>query len=153
MASLVTLANTYRNEYRFSGADIRSGMADAARKYIQSEVTSIVDAASVGIALEALVAGTDVHLERLSDQAREAYEAAFPNVPIESLHDASQDQLQGMLNAWKGKLFEVDVRDQLNSGEWVGDWHLDSGQTAELAASPTQEGWDPPCVRIVVAPI
>jgi hypothetical protein len=52
------------------------------------------------------------------------------------------DQLNGLLQPWKGKLFEVSVRDRLNHGDWVGDYHLDAGQHAELAASATQPGWD-----------
>ena len=56
--------------------------------------------------------------------------------------ERSSDELAGFVNGWKGKLFEVDVRDRLNAGEWVGDLHLEPGQTAELAASATQPGWD-----------
>lgn len=52
------------------------------------------------------------------------------------------DQLQGVVNGWKGKLFEILVRDRLNRGDWVGDLHLVTGQHAELAHSVTQPGWD-----------
>ena len=54
----------------------------------------------------------------------------------------SPEELAGFVNGWKGKLFEVDVRDRLNAGEWVGDLHLEPSQTAQLAASATQPGWD-----------
>ena len=49
---------------------------------------------------------------------------------------------KGFLSAWKGKYFEVLVRDELNAGEWVGDIHLEPGQTALLAESAIQPGWD-----------
>ncbi len=45
-------------------------------------------------------------------------------------------------NAIKGVYFEVLVRDELNLGRPVGDIALLPGQTAKLAESITQEGWD-----------
>ena len=143
MDALSRLADDYRDRYQWStGSDIRKGMSQVAAEYIKRNAIHIGDAIAVAVALEALLGQQEIQLDQLSEQAREAYQAAFPNVPIESLHEASQQQLEGMLNAWKGKLFEVDVRDRLNQGEWVGDWHLEPGQTAALAQSATQPGWD-----------
>lgn len=143
MDALSHLARDYRERYNWSAEpDIRKGLSEASAEYIKRNAMAIGDGIAVAVALELLLAHQDVHLDQLSDQAREAFHEAFPNVPIESLSDASQQQLEGMLNAWKGKLFEVDVRDRLNQGEWVGDWHLEPGQTAALAESATQPGWD-----------
>jgi hypothetical protein len=72
----------------------------------------------------------------------EAFKLAYPNVDIASLTDRSPSEVNGFLQSWKGKYFEVLVRDDLNAGEWVGDIHLDDGQTAVLAKSVTQPGWD-----------
>jgi hypothetical protein len=48
----------------------------------------------------------------------------------------------GALNGWKGKYFEVLVRDKLNAGESVGDLALLPGQQARIAESLTEPGWD-----------
>ena len=44
--------------------------------------------------------------------------------------------LLGIINGIKGKVFELEYLDYLNHG------HLPEGAVAELAHSPTQEGWD-----------
>jgi hypothetical protein len=51
-------------------------------------------------------------------------------------HSGNDAALAGIVNGIKGKLFETEYVDWLNEG------HLPSGAVAELAASPTQEGWD-----------
>jgi hypothetical protein len=143
MATLTQLSHEYRRQNGWSHADrIWKGLAQAAENYIRHNALALGDGIAVAVALEALLAHSEVHLDQLSESAREAFHAAFPHVQIDSLQDASQQQLEGMLNAWKGKLFEIDVRDRLNQGEVVGDWHLEQGQEAHLAASATQPGWD-----------
>lgn len=72
----------------------------------------------------------------------EAFRLAYPNVELLSLAGRSPAEVEGFLSAWKGKYFEVVIRDKLNAGEWVGDIHLGPGQTAVLAESATQLGWD-----------
>ncbi len=78
----------------------------------------------------------------LSPQTLEAFSLAYPGHDPQSLVAVTDEQLQGYLAAWKGKLFEVIVRDRLNAGESVGPLTLSAGQTAELATSTTQRGWD-----------
>ena len=49
---------------------------------------------------------------------------------------------QGQLNNIKGKYFEMLVRDRLNDGEALGELLLEPGQTARLATSVSEKGWD-----------
>lgn len=67
---------------------------------------------------------------------------AFPQKELAELESMTTEQLSGLASAWKGKYFEVLVRDKLNAGEALGDIQLEPGQTAELAESVTQPGWD-----------
>ncbi len=143
MTALAQLSQQYRRQYDWSDANtIRKGLAQAAETYVRRNALALGDGIAVAVALEALLAHEEVHLDQLSEPAREAFHAAFPHVSIDSLQDASPQQLEGMLNAWKGKLFEIDVRDRLNQGEVVGDWQLEPGQQAYLAESANQPGWD-----------
>ena len=73
---------------------------------------------------------------------REAFIRQYPNVDIHSLVGASDDRLNGLANGVKGKYFEMLVCDRLNAGERVGELQLLPGQTARLAESSTQPGWD-----------
>ena len=72
----------------------------------------------------------------------EAFNRQYPNVDIEGLAGASEERLGGLANGVKGKYFELLVRDRLNAGERVGDLQLQPGQTAHLAESRNQPGWD-----------
>ena len=58
--------------------------------------------------------------------------------------DLTSDGLvfDGHLGNIKGSYFEGLVADRLNSGEEVGELQLGEGQTAVLADSTTQPGWD-----------
>ena len=73
---------------------------------------------------------------------RRAFELAYPNVNPDSLGGRSAEALGGFLNGVKGKYFEVLVEDRLNAGQAVGGLKLAAGQTARLAESATQPGWD-----------
>ena len=73
---------------------------------------------------------------------REAFYRQYPNVDLESLAGASDERLDGLANGVKGKYFEMLVCDRLNAGERLGELRLDPGQTAHLAESSTQPGWD-----------
>lgn len=81
-----------------------------------------------------------------TSQQGEAWELAFPGKDPSWVSTLEPDQLGGVLSAWKGKYFEVLVRDRLNAGDPVGDLQLVPGQSAELAADLSQPGWD---LRIV----
>ena len=73
---------------------------------------------------------------------REAIEAQYVNVTPESLVGRSEESLQGIANAVKGKYFEILLRDRLNSGESVGGIVLGEGEEALLAGSANEPGWD-----------
>jgi len=96
-------------------------------------------AASVSISM-----GDSVH--DLDPLLIKAIEDTNPNLHETRLLGLSGDELQGAVNSAKGKYFEYMVADRLNRGMQVGPLKLSDGQTAELATSPTQPGWD---LRIV----
>ena len=63
---------------------------------------------------------------------------------LESLSGLSPGDpaVTGTVNNWKGKYFEVLVRDRLNDGQPVGSLVLEEGQTATLAEAQNQPGFD-----------
>jgi len=72
---------------------------------------------------------------------QQAYELAYPNVAeVRSFGDQidrfNDHELLGFVSGVKGKLFEIQYVDYLNSG------HLPSGFSAEIAGSPNNPGWD-----------
>jgi hypothetical protein len=68
-----------------------------------------------------------------------AFHLQYPHAGsfVDFVRDHKADAaLLGIINGIKGKAFELDYLDYLNHG------HLPPGAFAELAHSPTQEGWD-----------
>lgn len=70
-----------------------------------------------------------------------AYEAAYPDLAsaqsfAEAVLSKDDEALHGFVSGIKGKLFEMEYVDFLNSGE------LPEGYAAKLADSATQPGWD-----------
>jgi hypothetical protein len=136
--ALRTLAEEYRRDSADT-ADASQQLRSLQEQYQRQSEASLLDATAAAAAL------TSVHLLRpaeLSPQMEEAFRLAYPNVDLASLSGRSPEELAGFVNAWKGKYFEVLVRDELNAGEVVGDVFLASGQYAELAESAVQPGWD-----------
>ncbi|CAM4439549.1 hypothetical protein [Vibrio agarivorans] len=71
----------------------------------------------------------------------QAYEMAYPNLAAEfslaeRVVDMSPEQLVGLVNGIKGKLFEIQYVDLLN------DELLPEGVFAQLSESATEPGWD-----------
>jgi len=91
---------------------------------------------------EQLAASHNIDVSKITPQMREAFNLAYPNQSLSLLSQLPPSEITGYLNGWKGKYFEVLVRDELNRGHWVGDVHLASGQEAHLAALTNQPGWD-----------
>lgn len=91
---------------------------------------------------EPLIRDQIVSSSALTAQMQEAWKLANPDQSIASLNGMQPEKITGYLNGWKGKYFEVLVRDQLNDGRWIGDIHLGPGETAHLATHATQPGWD-----------
>ncbi len=76
----------------------------------------------------------------------EAFELAVPGREIVDYLDGidfdNARSVSGAMSNWRGKYFEVIVRDELNSGGQIGDIVLGEGQKAVLAESLSQPGWD-----------
>lgn len=141
METVDDLYRHYSRRLREERVKVKAEVRRLAERYVERwELTA--QAVACGVAVTALADAGSIDLVSLDPQVREAFELAYPHVPIDSLAEAAPEQLAGYVNAWKGKLFEVQVRDQLNAGDAVGGIHLEPGQHAELAASATQPGWD-----------
>jgi hypothetical protein len=90
-----------------------------------------------GLTLSELIAS-----RRVPEEIAAAYAAAYPvesglmdfRDKVDSL--SSGDELEGLVNGVKGKLFEMKYVDELNAGGLPDGWH------AVLATSATQPGWD-----------
>lgn len=115
---------------------------DLYKHYASRKADSLLDAMMAAIGVSALFNENSIDFDAVTPQMREAFNLSFPNKSLEYLEGLNSEQLQGVISNWKGKLFEVQVRDQLNNGEIVGDLVLDKGQYAELAESINQPGWD-----------
>jgi len=112
------------------------------KRFQEGRNKTFIEASACSAAVMGLHIGAGFDPSELTPELQESFRLAFPNLDIEDVGNYSGEQLEGLLQPWKGKLFEVSVRDRLNKGEWVGEYHLDPGQHAELAVSATQPGWD-----------
>lgn len=80
--------------------------------------------------------------EALRFQYPQAYGPLSDEQLIETIASKTPEQLSGLLSGAKGKLLEMKVVDNLNSGDSIGGFLLEPGQTAELAKSATEPGYD-----------
>lgn len=137
-------AQDYRARFEWSAPsfDPAAELRTLAGKLAREGVARLTDALALFAVLSPTNTDATLDLANLPPQALEAFQAAYPNVDLQSLDGVSAEGLTGYLNAWQGKLFEVSVRDQLNAGESVGPWALAAGQKAELAQLSNQPGWD-----------
>jgi hypothetical protein len=132
--------------YNYQERTRRHGRVDSLRslydKYVKEREETLIDTAAAAASVAGLVHHGAINYSALTPQSEQAFHLAYPHVELDSLQQMDADQLQGIVNGWKGKLFEVLVRDRLNNGDCVGDLHLWPGQEAVLAHSPVQPGWD-----------
>lgn len=119
-----------------------SSITDLYKHYIAKRENTLIDSISGALALNAIFLSDQIDYESITPQMEEAFSLSFPNMKIPDLADMSSEQLNGVISNWKGKLFEIDVRDKLNNGEIVGDIFLENGQTAIIADKINQTGWD-----------
>ena len=120
----------------------REAIFELAQTYRSRDEREILDLAAIAadVSLDSVL---NLRLEPEEDPLfSEAFIRQYPNVDIESLVGASDERLNGLANGVKGKYFEMLVCDRLNAGERVGELQLLPGQTARLAESSTQSGWD-----------
>lgn len=137
----MTLDDLYA-EYKGRQNDGRKAFDDLVKRFDEGRRQTFMEAAACGAAVTGLRFDEGFDPSQLSPELQESFHLAFPNLRIEDVGNYSGEQLEGLLQPWKGKLFEVSVRDRLNNGEWVGDYHLNPEQHAALSASATQPGWD-----------
>jgi len=78
----------------------------------------------------------------LPTEVSEAFHLTYPHVDINKLATLSDSDRMHYVNGLVGKLFEIRVRDALNSGHQVGGLRLEDGQVAKLAEAANQQGWD-----------
>lgn len=137
---MVSVESLYQHYSQRFGKENPDAKLLAKKYYDRWEMTA--QAVACGVAVVTLINSDSVDISAIDPQVSEAFRLAYPSIPLESLATASPEQLSGYVNAWKGKLFEVQVRDQLNAGEEVGGIQLNTDQQAILAESVTQPGWD-----------
>lgn len=141
MKSLERLREIYRTrlQERSINAD---EMIRSLRDTYRQRVVNVIDAIAGACVVAELVSPKGIDLSNVTPQMEEAFHLQYPHLTFDHLAHMSPDKLQGVVNGWTGKLFEVIVRDKLNNGEWVGDVHLHPGQHAILASRANQPGWD-----------
>lgn len=137
--SLYQVAAHYRHAGWINTSD---GIRALYAKYVKEREESLIDAAAAAVSVGSVLHHGVLNYSAVTPEMREAFHLAYPHLDLASLPQMDHAQLAGVMNGWKGKLFEVLVRDRLNDGRWVGDLHLLSGQHAELAHSVVQPGWD-----------
>ena len=132
---LKTLAESYPPQERAT-------LFELAQEYRSGDERDVLEVAAIAadVSLDDVL---NLPLEpEANPQFLKAFGLQYRNVSLESLKGASDERLQGLANGAKGKYFEVLVLDRLNAGERVGELELEPGQTARLAESSTQPGWD-----------
>ncbi len=120
----------------------RNALFELAQKYRSRDEQEVLEVAAIAadVSLDSIV---NLGLEPEADPLfREAFSRQYPSVDIEKLIDASEEELRGWESGAKGKYFEMLVCARLNAGERLGELQLQPGQTARLAESSTQPGWD-----------
>lgn len=138
---IVHLANHYKKSRNFS-SNVADAVSALYQHYIKKHGSTLLDSAAATAALHGIFLADQIDFSKVTPQMEEAFRLAYPNVDFSSLASRSPEEIEGFLTAWKGKYFEVLVRDELNAGEWVGDIHLEPGRVAQLAESATEPGWD-----------
>jgi hypothetical protein len=123
-------------------AELRDKLQQQGRRYreaIASGWESTPGAESLAVGGSLLV--DIIKSGQTPEDIQKAYELAYPHVAEnvsfadEAAHLHGQE-LVGLVNGVKGKLFELKYVDYLNNGE------LPDGYVAHLASSPNQAGWD-----------
>jgi len=139
---LIEIANQYEQKNSLDERTLKDRINQLYNDYILQREKGLIDAMTTAVAIDSIFLTDQIDYSKINPQMEEAFHLSYPNQEIGSLSSYDTEQLQGIINSWKGKYFEVTVRDQLNQGDWVGNLHLENGQQAILAEDPTQMGWD-----------
>lgn len=110
--------------------------------YVKKREKALMDSIAAATAVNSIFYADYIDYENITPEMQEAFQVSFPQLDLSDLENMDLTQLGGIISNWKGKLFEFNVRDKLNSGELVGDIQLEEGQHAVIADSLTQPGWD-----------
>jgi hypothetical protein len=125
----------------------KATIIEVARGYERRNQQEALDVAAIAANVTAAaIVNLDLEPE-IDPLLMKAFRLQYPNVDPGSLLGRSQSQLEGFANGIKGKYFEVLVEARLNHGDTLGELHLEVGQIARIAESPTQAGWDLEIVR------
>lgn len=137
---LVQLSRRYAN-----GTTIPAGEAfhNAFGRYLRANRETLLD---VTVAAASVQIGPLDGPDDVDPLLLQAIRDTNPSLETSELFSLSGDALQGAVNTAKGKYFEYLVAEKLNAGEQVGPLLLEPGQTALVAESMNQPGWD---LRIV----
>lgn len=125
--------------------DMPAGEAfhNAFGRYLRTNRESLLD---VTVAAVSVQIGPLDGPEDIDPLLLKAIQDTNPSLHVSELFAIGGDALQGAVNTAKGKYFEYLVAQKLNAGEQVGPLLLETGQTAVVAESMNQPGWD---LRIV----
>ncbi len=137
---LIELSTEYREKRgiaRKAGEELR----DVYRDMVAAKERTLLEIASTTAVALAPYVSEKPDFTELLPQVEEAFHYAFPNTEIEALAAMSARDLQDVVGTWKASLFEVQVRDRLNEGGWVGDVHLEEGQIARVVQDADTGEW------------
>lgn len=108
----------------------------------RAQELALMDCLASALSVNSIFKNGGIDYASITPEMEEAFSLQYPNMKISDIENYSEDEVIGIVNGWKGKLFEVNLRDGLNEGKNIGGIQLDFNQTAELAESPTNPGFD-----------
>lgn len=103
---------------------------------------ALLDCLASALTVNSIFKEGGIDYSAITPEMEEAFQLQYPNMDIFSLENYDSDQIVGIINGWKGKLFEVNLRDGLNDGLDIGGIKLDYNHTAQLIQDPTNPGFD-----------
>lgn len=131
------MLNELKNKYFFENYDNLDSFDQAQKKYSKQKASSLID-----IFLTSSNLGINILNDNIDPLLLKAIKETNPNFNPSLISNLSENELNGIINSTKGKYFEYQVVDKLNSGNQVGDIKLPNGYKAELAEKFNQPGWD-----------
>ena len=109
----MTLDDLYA-EYKTRENTGRRAFNNLFKRFQEGRNTTFIEAVACSASVMALHIDAGFDPSDLTPELQESFRLAFPNLNIENVGNYSGEQLEGLLQPWKGKLFEVSVRDRLN---------------------------------------
>lgn len=103
---------------------------------------ALLDCLASSLAVNSIFNNNGIDYSAITPEIEEAFNLQFPSLELSDLENYDSEQILGIVNGWKGKLFEINLRDGLNEGHDIGGIKLDYNQTAELIQDPTNKGFD-----------